>query len=421
MKADILSIADEILIGQTLNTNAHWMARKLTEIGIGVRRITSISDEREDILQALDSSIAASDIVLITGGLGPTNDDLTRDTLAEYFESELTWDDKVLKAMEAIFVHRGRVMTNAVKDMARVPDKATTIYNTMGTAPGALYEHEGKVIVSMPGVPYEMRAMMEQDVLPWLQTNRPLPVIVIRHILTAGQGESQLADKITDIEDSLDPAVKLAYLPDVGKVKLRLTARGEQEGVLREKIEVTEARILERIGKYVYGFDGDQLEASIGRSLQERGLSLSTAESCTGGTIAGMITSIPGSSAYFMGSIVSYSNRAKLELLDVATADLDQHGAVSEPVVRQMVIGANKRFQTDVAIAVSGVAGPGGGSKEKPVGTVFIGVGSAEKQWVKRFQFTSNRGKNVEITAVVALVMLRKFIIDEFVQEGQKE
>ncbi|MCP4122941.1 MAG: competence/damage-inducible protein A [Bacteroidetes bacterium] len=421
MKASILSIGDELLIGQTLNTNAHWMSRKLTEMGITVAHVINLSDEANDIRSTLSAEMETSEIILITGGLGPTSDDITRDVLADFFDSSLVFDDKVFSMIEKIFVHRGREINESTKDLAMVPDKATTIYNTMGTAPGALYAVDKKIIVSMPGVPYEMKAMVRQDILPFLLENLDLPVIIHRHIHTAGRGESQLSDKLKDVEAELDPSVSIAYLPGIGEVKIRLTAKGTDKALLGEKIEAVKQQVLERIGDYVYGFDGDSLEASVGRTLRELGLMIGTAESCTGGNIAKSLTSVSGSSAYFEGSIVSYSNKIKHELLGVNAGDLAEHGAVSEPVVEQMILGALRQLKTDVAIAVSGIAGPTGGSDEKPVGTVFIGIGNQEKQWVRRFLFTKNRTKNIEITTVIALVMLRKFLQDEFVQDGKKE
>lgn len=414
MTANILSIGDELLIGQTLNTNAHWIAGQLTAIGIRVKHVVTLSDEAEDIKASLARSMEEATITLITGGLGPTNDDITRDVLCEFFDSELVWDEKILKKFEEIFVYRNRVLTDDVKDMARVPVKAITLYNKMGTAPGTLFRKDGKIAVSMPGVPYEMRAMMENDVLPWIKANYNLPVIVNEHILTAGRGESQIAMKIKAVEEALPPHIKLAYLPDIGKVKLRLTARGQDEARLRADVEVEKKRILAEIGHYVYGFNSDTLEASIGRTLLEKKLKIGTAESCTGGNIAARITSVSGSSAYFEGTIVSYSNEIKKKLLHVSANHLEDYGAVSEAVVRDMIVGAIDQLAVDVAIAVSGIAGPTGGTEEKPVGTVYIGVGTTRYQEIQRFQFTTDREKNIEITTVVALVMLRKFLAQQF-------
>jgi len=421
MKASILSIGDELLIGQTLNTNAHWMSRKLTGMGISVAHVITLSDEAEDIKQTLHSAMQNTDIILITGGLGPTSDDITRDVLAAFFNSSLDYDEKVFEMIEKIFVHRGRHITDSTRDLANVPKAAKTIYNTMGTAPGALYHLDGKIVASMPGVPYEMEAMMEKDILPYIKEHVDLPVIVQSHIHTAGRGESQLSEKLIDVEAEMDPAVSIAYLPGIGEVKIRLTAKGSDRNTLEQKIEVVKSQVMDRIGDHVFGFDGDSLEASVGRLLKEYKLMIGTAESCTGGNIAKTLTSVSGSSAYFEGSIVSYSNKIKHEILGVNAGDLAEFGAVSEPVVEQMILGALRQLKTDLAIAVSGIAGPTGGSDEKPVGTVFIGIGSKEKQWVRRFLFTKNRTKNIEITTVIALVMLRKFLLDEFVQDTKKE
>ena len=421
MTADILSIGDELLIGQTLNTNAHWMARKLTDMGIEIRHVVTISDDAEDIRSSLKDSLEKADVILITGGLGPTSDDITRDVLAKYFDSELILDQTIHETLSGYFNQRGRTMTDDVADLAMVPVKATTLYNKMGTAPGTLYREDGKVVISMPGVPYEMKGMMKNDVFPWMRENLDLPLIINRHILTAGRGESQLAQKMKEIEAELDGTVKLAYLPDIGKVRLRISAQGTDEGLLNAKLDEVQTKIMKAIGPYVYGFDDDTLEASIGRSLVEYGLTIGTAESCTGGNIARMITSVSGSSAYFSGSIVSYSNEVKSTLLGVSEDILIEHGAVSEQVVEEMLEGAMRQLKTDLAIAVSGIAGPTGGSEEKPVGTVYIGISSQKRKWVKHFQFASKRSVNIEITSVIALVMLRKFLHDEFVRDSKKE
>jgi nicotinamide-nucleotide amidase len=421
MKANILSIGDELLIGQTLNTNAHWLATELTQIGISVLHMVTLSDEANDIISSVEKSMEEADITLITGGLGPTNDDITLNALCQLFESELILDEQILQALQGYYNARGRILTDDVKAMAYVPSNATTLYNKMGTAPGTLFQKNGRVVISMPGVPYEMKGMMENDVFPWIKQNLKLPVIVHETILTAGQGESQIALRIKQIEDQLPAKVKLAYLPSIGTVKLRLTAKGEDELELRGLIEIEKQKILKEIGNYVYGFNLDKLEASIGRTLTDLGITISTAESCTGGSIAKMITAVSGSSVYFKGSIVAYSNEVKMNLLHVLLETLEQYGAVSEPVVEQMIKGAIAQLKTDIAIAVSGVAGPTGGTEEKPVGTVFVGVGTATEQYIRRFQFTSDREKNIEITTVVALVMLRKFLATQFVESYKKK
>jgi nicotinamide-nucleotide amidase len=421
MKANILSIGDELLIGQTLNTNAHWLATELTQIGISVLHMITLSDEASDIISSVEKSMEEADITLVTGGLGPTNDDITLNALCQLFESELILDEQILQALQGYYNARGRILTDDVKAMAYVPTNAITLYNKMGTAPGTLFKKNGRVVISMPGVPYEMKGMMENDVFPWIKQNLKLPVIVHETILTAGQGESQIALRIKQIEDQLPAKVKLAYLPSIGTVKLRLTAKGEDEVELRGLIEIEKQKILKEIGNYVYGFNHDKLEASIGKTLTDLGVTISTAESCTGGSIAKMITAVSGSSVYFNGSIVAYSNNVKMNLLHVLPETLEQHGAVSEPVVEQMIKGAIAQLKTDIAIAVSGVAGPTGGTEEKPVGTVFVGVGTATEQYIRRFQFTSDREKNIEITTVVALVMLRKFLATQFVESYKKK
>ncbi len=414
MRADILSIGDELLNGQTVNTNAAWMAQRLNDIGIGVRHIINLSDKREDILATLKSSLEKCDIVLITGGLGPTSDDITRDVLCEYFSSELEFDEKVLKGIEMLFKNRKRIITDEVKDLAMVPTKAKTIYNYMGTAPGTIFTEERNVVVSMPGVPYEMKNMMKNDILPYLKRNFELPVIMHRHILTAGVGESKIASKLKDVEVSLPSNIGLAYLPSVGKVNLRLTASGNDKSLVESSLKKVENQVLANISKYVYGFDNDLLEKKIGDFLLEKGLTIGTAESCTGGYIGHLITLIAGSSKYFKGGVISYANQVKEDVLGVEKSILETEGAVSEPTVEQMINGAIKQLDVDIAIAASGVAGPTGGTPEKPVGTVYIGIGTSNKKYIRKIHFTPLRDKNIQMTGVVALVMLRKFLLENY-------
>lgn len=413
MKADIISIGDEILNGQTINTNASWMAIELNNIGIQIRHVISISDNKEDIIETIDKSLQKVDFILITGGLGPTSDDLTRDVLAEFFKTKLIFDQKVLDNIERIFSARNREMNQHTKDLAWVPQTAKTLYNDMGTAPGALYHMGNQVVVSMPGVPYEMKSMMNKDVLPYLRNNFHLPFILHKHILTAGAGESQISELLVDYEKQLPSFVKLAYLPGLASVKLRLTAMGSNQQMLEKTIQEQSEKVVSLLDKLVFGFDNDTLERKIGEILMIKNLKLSVAESCTGGYLGHLITSVSGSSQYFFGGAITYSNDLKMNLLGVKKKTLDSYGAVSEQTVNEMIEGSLQVFGSDISIAISGVAGPGGGSEEKPIGTVYIGVGNKDKKYIRKYQFTKDREKNIQFSGVVSLIMLRKFLLND--------
>jgi len=413
MKATILCIGDELLIGQTLNTNAQWISREMNEIGVDVIHHVSLSDERTDIVQSLEQALSVSSVVLITGGLGPTSDDITKDVMNDYFGAQLVYNEAAFQNIASIYKLRNREITEEAKTMAWVPDNCTVIQNALGTAPGMLFRKGDKVIVSMPGVPYEMKAMITDAVIPYLHQHFTLPVILHRNILTAGVGETVLAERLRDFEASKDARVKLAYLPNVGKVRLRLTVKGDDRHVLEKLIIDAETVVVNAIQEFIFGFEEDTLEQKVGEMLLEKRWTLGTAESCTGGYIAHLITSVSGSSNYFNGSIVSYSNDVKKAVLGVKETTLTAHGAVSEQTVQEMINGALEVLKTDVVIAVSGVAGPTGGTVEKPVGTVYIGVGSKEKTIVKRLSFTNNRERNIQLTGVVSLVMLRKFLLNQ--------
>jgi len=410
MKCTLLSIGDELLIGQTLNTNAHWMSQKMNEIGIDVIHHISLSDEKEDIIHCLNRALETSEVVLITGGLGPTSDDITKDVLCEYFGGQLVFHQAAFENIERIFGLRKRLINEATKRVAYLPDVCQVIPNKNGTAAGMIFTKDGKTIVSMPGVPYEMQGMVTDGVIPYLKAHYQLPYIFHYNILTAGVGETQLADRLVAFEANKDPRIKLAYLPNIGKVRLRLTIKGKNKEELQTTLQAAAKEVEAFIEEHIYGHNEELLEQKIGELLLERGLTLGTAESCTGGNIAHLITSVAGSSRYFKGSIVSYSNRVKEDLLGVQATTLQQYGAVSEQTVSEMLDGALQQLNVDVAIAVSGVAGPEGGTPEKPVGTVVIGVGSREQKVVKRVFFTNHRDRNIQLSSVVALVMLHKFL-----------
>jgi nicotinamide-nucleotide amidase len=411
MNAIVLSIGDELLIGQTINTNSAWIGQQLTSIGLKVEEANTIGDTEEAILEALKSALLKTDIVLITGGLGPTSDDLTLPSLARFFQSELVWDEKVWLNIRSIFHMRGREINESSKRLAFVPHNAKVIYNSQGTAPGTIFFQNGKTVVSMPGVPYEMKAMVEMDVIPFIKSNYQLPFILNRHILTAGVGETQLASKLIDFERELPLGFKLAYLPNVGKVKLRISGSGTDEQAVTEEMTVQFSKAAAAVEKYTYGYDNDSLEQVIGVLLKSQSKHLCTAESCTGGYISHLVTSIAGSSEYFKGAIISYSNEMKMSQLGVKAETLEKHGAVSAETVKEMLEGARSACCADVAIAVSGIAGPGGGTEEKPVGTVFIGIADHEKRYVRKFNFTVHRDRNIQLTGVVALMMLRNFLL----------
>ena len=413
MKCTILSIGDELLIGQTLNTNSHWMSQKMNEIGIDVIHHISLSDDEKDIIKCLENALNTSNVVLITGGLGPTSDDITKDVLNRYFGGTLIFNEAANQNIENIYKLRNRYITDEAKQMSFVPDNCIAIQNSLGTAPGMIFSKDEKVIISMPGVPYEMKAMIINTVIPYLQENFQLPTIFHKSILTAGVGETVLAENLKEFEKNKDAQIKLAYLPNVGKVRLRLTIKGENKEELESVISKAKDEVVNAISEYIYGFDEDSFEEKIGELLIEKKLTIGTAESCTGGYIAHLITSVAGSSAYFKGSIVSYANEIKEDLLHVKNETLEEFGAVSEQTVSEMLTGALLQLKVDVAIAVSGVAGPNGGTAEKPVGTVFIGIATKDKQYIKKLSFTNNRERNIQLTSVVSLVMLRKFLMNQ--------
>ncbi|HVW95025.1 MAG TPA: competence/damage-inducible protein A [Mucilaginibacter sp.] len=410
MLAEIITIGDEILIGQIVDTNSAWMAAQLNQAGIRVKQISSVSDDRQHILTALAEATERADIILITGGLGPTKDDITKKTIAEYFNVGLVENKDALENVLNIFSRYNRPLLEANRQQAQVPANCEVILNRNGTAPGMWFNESGKVYMSMPGVPHEMMYMMEEQVIPKLKTTFKLPYIVHRTILTAGEGESFLAERISDIEDSLPSFIKLAYLPKLGQVRLRLSGYGEDEALLTEEINEFAGKIIERVGNVVVADEDISIEKVILDFMESRNLTLSVAESCTGGYISHLITQNPGCSKVFFGGTVSYSNSLKESILGVRTETLDQFGAVSEETVTEMVQGALRQFKTDYAIAVTGIAGPDGGTLEKPVGTVWVAVASAAKTEVKKLTFGNRRRQNIERSAISALTMLNTLL-----------
>lgn len=413
MKATLLTIGDEILIGQITNTNAVWMAQQLNAIGIAVYEMLSVSDDATHIKAAFDHALQTADIVLVTGGLGPTKDDITKTTLADYFGSRLVFDETIWADIASYMQRRGHPVLESAKIMAMIPDKCLALPNKHGLAPSMWFEPAGgKVLVSMPGVPQEMMKFMTLDVLPRLQAKFQLPVIVHYTIVAAGIAESSIAQKIADIEDHLPPHIKLAYLPAYGVVRLRLSGSGAQREVLTEEIEQAASAIWGRLyPKYAFGKGEDKLESVIGQLLLERNATLGLAESCTGGLIAHKITSVAGCSRYFQGSVVAYSYELKQSLLGVKPETLEQYGAVSEQTVCEMAQGTIRHLQTDYALAISGIAGPDGATPDKPVGTVWIAVANRQTVEAKRFDFGRTREINIQMSTMIALNELRKFII----------
>ncbi len=412
--SEIITIGDELLIGQVVDTNSSWMGRKLNEIGIKVHQKTSVSDNDEHIVAALNEARRRADVILITGGLGPTKDDITKYTLCKYFKSNLRFDDQVFLDIEKIFKARGRTVTEINRRQAEVPEKCIAIRNSRGTAPGMWFEMDEKVIVSMPGVPDEMKAMMEKDVLEMLKKKYKSPFIFHKNVLTQGIGESYLSDMIESWEDNLPGNIKLAYLPAAGLVRLRLSATGENETELKAQVNEEVKKLHAIAGEYIYGYDEETLELIIGQLLKEKKQTLSVAESCTGGYISHRITSVPGSSEYFIGSLVPYSNSIKENFLNVDGEILKTKGAVSEEVVKQMAEHVKSKFQTDYSIACSGIAGPSGGTVEKPVGTVWIAIATPEKVITKKLQLGQHRERVIRETALNALNMFRKILLGTF-------
>ncbi|NEU07075.1 competence/damage-inducible protein A [Flavihumibacter sp. R14] len=413
MLAEIITIGDEILIGQIVDTNSAWMAQQLNDAGIRVKQISSVSDDRQHILDALQLAQTRADLIILTGGLGPTKDDITKKTLAEYFNTGFRCDEESLENVKSIFARYNRPMLEVNLRQADVLENCITLQNRNGTAPGMWIEKDGKVYVSLPGVPFEMMYLVEEEVIPRLLEAFRLPVISHHTILTSGLGESILAEKIADIEDSLPAHIKLAYLPKLGTVRLRLSGYGKSKESLEKEISSISTQLVSRLSEYVIGQADISLEKSVLNFMKERNLTLSVAESCTGGLISHMITQHPGCSAVFLGGAISYSNDLKQVMLGVTPQTLETYGAVSEQTVREMAAGAVRIYRSDYSIAVSGIAGPDGGTSEKPVGTVWVGVGNAQKIVTRQFQFGSRRAQNIERSAISALTMLFKLLKED--------
>ncbi len=411
IRAEIITIGDEILFGQITDTNTQWIGTQLTDIGIRPVRKTSVGDIKQDILNAFTEASGRVNVVIVTGGLGPTRDDITKHTFCEYFGTELEINEDALKLVTEFFAKRGRKMTELNIQQAALPKNCTYIPNLWGTAPGMWFEKDGVVYVSLPGVPYEMKSLMEFEILPRLKAKFNTPFIQHKSVRTIGIGESFLAEKIAHWEDALPDHIKLAYLPHFGQVKLRLTGTGADALTLEKDLEGQVQLLLPLIAEDVFGFDSDELESVVGALLLNRDATLGTAESCTGGYVASQITSVPGSSAYFEGSVVSYSNDLKMSVLGVKKETLDAYGAVSEQTAIEMAEGARSALNVTFAISTTGIAGPEGGTDEKPVGTVWIACAGPDETFTQLLTLRNNRKINVEMTCSYVLNLLRKTIL----------
>lgn len=409
--AEILTIGDEILYGQITDTNSQWISSELDQLGIKVIRKTTVGDTEEAILGAFAEAENRADLVLITGGLGPTNDDLTMPMLAKHFQSEIEMNDAVLAHVKHFFESRGRTFTELNRRQALVPKAAEVLHNDLGTAPGTWYERKGKVFVSMPGVPHEMKNLMKKLVLPKLASFFQTPVIYHKLIKTVGIGESFLADIIKEWEDGLPEHIGLAYLPSVGHVKLRLTAVGEDPEQLKKEVQELINQLIPLAGKYIYGYDETTLEEAIGELLKAQGKTIALAESCSGGYVQHKLTTIAGSSEYFQGGVVPYHNDHKINVLGIKEETIEKYGAVSEECVKEMAEGVRELFRADIGASSSGIAGPGGGTEDKPVGTVWIAFADGKETITKKLQLTQNRLLNIELTQIAVLNLVRKSLI----------
>ena len=415
MKVYLLTIGDELLIGQVIDTNSANMAKMLATVGASVVGKMSVGDDATEMHDALQIATQKADVVLITGGLGPTKDDITKKVLAEFLGVGMAFHEPTYRWVQQLFKRFGRTIPDAVKDQCNLPENATVLHNKMGSAPGMWFEHEGAVIVSMPGVPYEMSYLMEHEVVPRLQAHFPGMPVAHRTLLTVGEGESTIAEKLESFESSLPDNFKLAYLPGISQVRLRLSGSNPDADTLEKTLDEKFAEMQSLLpSTLIVGQGDDTLESALGNLLVEKGLTFGTAESCTGGHVAHRITAISGSSTYYMGSIVAYSYEMKERRLDVNKSTLLEHGAVSEETVREMLTGAFDALGVDVAVSISGIAGPGGGMPNKPVGTIWMACGNKEKNITQKLQLGKDRIRNIQYTTVRALNMVRLFVLENY-------
>ena len=409
---EIVTIGDEILIGQIVDTNSAWMARELNKDGFRIHQITTVSDDETHILKAVEGAFSRADIVLMTGGLGPTKDDITKQTLCKYFNTHLIHNQEVVDNIKEVFAHRGNVLNPLTLGQAMVPATATIIQNKRGSAPVTWFDKKGKVLVSMPGVPFEMEWVMSNEVLPRLRSRYNTPTLLHKTVLVVGISESGLAMKLTDWENELHECLKLAYLPSPGIVKLRLSGFLPDRQELENIIEAELVKLRDLLEGAILAEEDIPVEEVIGRMLKDKGLWLATAESCTGGNIAKQITNVSGSSTYFSGAIVAYQNEVKIQELGVSPETLRDFGAVSQETVEEMAEGVRKKLKTDIGVAVSGIAGPTGATEGKPVGTVWICVCTQDKNISRRFQFGQSRKRNVDLATLNAFAMIKELVAD---------
>ena len=413
VRAEIITIGDEILYGQILDTNTQWISLELDKLGIKTIRKSSVGDQASEITQILNEAAERADLVFITGGLGPTKDDLTKKVLADYFDCGLAMHPEALQDVTDFFAKRGRELSDINRDQALLPTKAQFVPNKQGTAPCMWFEEKGVVWVSMPGVPFEMKAIMETEVLPRVTKHFKTPVIFHKVIKTVGIGESYLSDLIQDWELALPEHIKLAYLPSLGIVKLRLTAFGEDLPTLSVDVETVLAQVMPLISSYVFGYEKEELAEVVGALLRKEKASLGLAESCTGGHLAHQFTQISGSSDYFKGCIVSYANEVKMDQLGVSSSILSEFGAVSEACITAMAEGARKVLGSTYSLATSGIAGPNGGSTEKPVGTIWIALAHPGGVITRKLQLAGTRIQNIHMTSLAAINLLRRFLLHD--------
>lgn len=405
--AEILAIGDELLYGQTMDTNSHWISGELDKIGVKVVRRTTIGDIEEEIINAFAEAEKRADIILITGGLGPTSDDLTKPCLAKYFACDMQINEEALAEVTEFFKSRGRELTELNRLQALLPTACVKITNPVGTAPGMWFDKGDKTFMSMPGVPHEMKKLITEQVIPRLLKKYQMPVIHHKMIRTIGIGESFLAEKIEAWEKSLPSHIKLAYLPSLGEVKMRLTCTGNSLEKLQQEADGLVDKLNEYVGQHIYGYGEDPIEVVLGRTLREKKLTLSIAESCTGGYLSHMITSVPGSSDYFLGSIIPYAYEIKMRQLGVKPETLEKYGAVSEPTIIEMANIVRAKFNTDIGVATSGIAGPGGATPDKPVGTVWIAYSDKHQTVTKKLQLSKDRMINIKMASMAVLNLIR--------------
>ena len=406
----IITIGDEILYGHILDTNSKWLSENISLLGLKISKKSTISDNYKEIITSVNDSIAKYNLTILTGGLGPTNDDVTKKCLNEYFDSKLVYDKKTLDHIKKIFKKRNLDFTLKNKQQALVPDKCQVLHNKYGTAPGMSFIKNKMVLISLPGVPFEMKSLFKDECINLIKSKFKLPVIHHRIIKTVGIGESWLSDIISEWENNLDKSIKLAYLPSLGRVKLRLTGHGKDLKKVKSKIKKEEMSLIPLIKKYVFGFDSDELENVVGKQLIKENKDISVAESCTGGKVSSLLTSVPGSSKYFKGGIIAYSNEIKINSLEVPKERIEKFGAVSREVVEEMAKKIRIKFKTSLGIASSGIAGPGGGTKDKPVGTVWIAIADKNNVMSKKLSLTDRRDVNITLSSISLLNIIRIFL-----------